>query len=85
MDFSIVENTFRKTGPVTLSFFVNGKLLDKARYDKPGQFRFEKPVDPSMLQAESINLVAIEPDRLWVSKADGTTLGFILIAAGFTG
>jgi len=85
MDFSIAEHTFRETGPVTLSFFVNGKLLAKARYDKWGQFRFEKPVDPSMLQADSINHVAIEPDRLWVSKADGVTLGIILIAAGFAG
>jgi hypothetical protein len=85
MDFSIAENTLHKTGPITLSFFVNGKLLAKARYDKWGQFRFEKPVDPSMLQADSINHVAIEPDRLWVSEADGVTLGFMLIAAGFTG
>jgi hypothetical protein len=85
MEFSIAESTFRETGPVTLSFFVNGQPLDKVRYVKPGHFRFEKPVHPSMLRPEAINEVAIEPDKVWVSKTDAATLGFILIAAGFIG
>jgi hypothetical protein len=83
MDFAIAEATFKETGPVTLSVFVNGTPLHKQKYDKPGQYKMEIPVPPSMLKASALNRVAIEPDKVWVSKADGAKLGFILSAAGF--
>jgi hypothetical protein len=31
MDFAIPEVTFPQRGPVTISFFINGHLLDKRR------------------------------------------------------
>jgi hypothetical protein len=36
IEFSIADATFKDTGPVTLSIFVNGKPLHHAHYDKPG-------------------------------------------------
>jgi hypothetical protein len=84
LDFSLPERTMRETGPVTLTFTINGKLLDRLRCEKPGQQHYAHDVPPGMLRADAINLVAIDPVPVWVSRADGGRLGFILSRAGFT-
>src|SRR5450759_4658990 len=56
-DFTIWEGTMKQTGPVTISFFVDDKLLDKVRYDTPGYKHFEKPVDPVWLQTATETLL----------------------------
>jgi hypothetical protein len=83
LEFTIAEALFPETGPVTLAVFVNGQLLASERYGQAGAHRFEKPVPPSLLKPGALNLVAIEPDKVWVSKEDGATLGFVLSGAGF--
>src|SRR5664279_257886 len=72
------------SGPVTLTFTINGKLLDRLRCEKSGEQHYAHDVPPGMLRAGAINMVAIDPDPVWVSKADGGRLGFILSRAGFT-
>ena len=84
MVFSLPERTLRETGPVTLTFTVNGKLLDRLRCEKAGEQHYAHDVPRAMLRPNAINLVAIDPVPVWVSKADGGTLGFILSRAGFT-
>jgi hypothetical protein len=84
MVFSLPARTLRETGPVTLTFTVNGKLLDRLRCDLPGEQQYAHDVPPGMLRPNAINLVAIDPVPVWVSKADGGRLGFILSRAGFT-
>lgn len=83
LDFSLPERTFRQTGPVTLTFTMNGKFFDRARFDKPGQLHYSHAVAPEFLHRNSENVVAIDPDPVWVSKADGGKLGFIISRAGF--
>jgi hypothetical protein len=80
--FALAGETFRKTGPVAVSFFVNGRLFDKERYTEPGEKRYEKLVPADFLKPE-INLVALEPDKVWIAPTDGAALGLILIEAGF--
>jgi hypothetical protein len=84
MDFAIPERTMRETGPVTLTIRINGAVLDRPLWDKPGELHYAHAVPPEMLRPNAINLVAIDPDPVWVSKADGGRLGFILSRAGFT-
>jgi hypothetical protein len=84
MDFALPESAFRDTGPVTLTFRVNGEFLDRYRCELAGQQHYDHPVPPSMLHANAVNLVAIDPDPVWVSKADGGRIGFVLARAGFT-
>jgi hypothetical protein len=84
MDFAIPERTFRETGPVTMTIRINGGLLDRMVYDKPGEQHYAHAVPRELLHTNAINLVAIDPDPVWVSKADGGRLGFILSRAGFT-
>ena len=83
MEFAIVDRTFAETGPVTLTVFINGRPLDRFRYDKPGSYTIDKPVPAELLKADAINRVAIEPDKVWTAREDGAALGFILTSAGF--
>lgn len=82
-DFSIADATFKDTGPVAVSIFINGNLLDKVPCGQPGERHFEKPVPESFLRAKAMNFAALEIDKLWTSPTDGAQLGFILIRAGF--
>jgi hypothetical protein len=82
MDFAFAEATMKVTGPVTLTFFINGRLFDRARYDQPGSHHYEKDVPPELLKPRAPNVVAIEADKVWVSP-DKTSLGFVLTEAGF--
>ncbi len=83
MDLAVAKSTFDSTGPVTISFYVNGRLLDKVRYDQPGDKHFEEPVPPEWLEVDRMNTMAAEIDKLYVSPLDGAKLGFILSRAGF--
>jgi hypothetical protein len=83
MDFSLPEQTFRETGPVTLTFTLNGKLFDRVRYEHAGQQHYSRAVPPEFLHKNGVNLVAIDPDHVFIAKADGAKLGFILSRAGF--
>jgi hypothetical protein len=83
VEFVIASNTFEGTGPVTVSFFVNGRLLGRQRCPKHGQYRFEKAVPPEWLRTDDFTLVTAEADRHWVAPQDGARLGFILSRMGF--
>ena len=84
MDFSLPERTFRETGAVTLTFRINGEVLDRHRCETSGQQHYSHEVPEALIRANAVNLVSIDPDPVWVSKADGSHLGFILARAGFT-
>jgi len=84
MDFAVPERTFRETGPVTLRIRINGHAFDSPRFDSPGELHYSREVPAEVLLPNRLNLVAIDPDPVWVSKADGGKLGFILSRAGFT-
>ncbi|HSW49244.1 MAG TPA: hypothetical protein VLH09_03670 [Bryobacteraceae bacterium] len=84
LDFSIADVTFKETGPLTLSYRINGRTFDKVRYAQSGQHHYEKPVPESLLRAGRENLVEILPDKVWTSKDDGKKLSILLLRAGFT-
>jgi len=84
MDFAIPERTFRDTGPVTFTLRINGAFFDRQRFDSPGELHYSNAVPAGLLRPNAENRVEIDPDPVWVSKADGGRLGFILSRAGFT-
>jgi hypothetical protein len=83
LDLGLAKEAMDATGPVTLSYFVNGRLLEAVRYDQPGNKHYEKPVPADWLRTDAMNTVAIEIDKLFKSPQDGVQLGFILSRAGF--
>jgi hypothetical protein len=84
IDLALAEATLKDTGPVTLSFYVNGHLVDHVRYTLPGKYHFEKAVPPDWVAPESDAILEAEIDKLWVSKDNGSKLGFILTRIGLT-
>jgi hypothetical protein len=84
VDFTVPGVVLKETGPVNVSIFVNGKLLDTVHCANDDEKHFAKPVPASYLRANALNFVALETDKVYVAKADGAVLGFILLRAGFT-
>jgi hypothetical protein len=82
-DFSIADATFKSTGPVTVIFTVNGKVIAKEKYSKAGSYHFDQVVPANIIQADKPTTFALEPKPIWVSKTDGQHLGLILVRAGF--
>lgn len=80
--YSIAEATFKDTGPVKLTFYVNDKPLATVDEKQHGVKHFEQPIPPEMLKASADNLFAIEIDKVWIAKQDGAQLGFILASVG---
>jgi len=82
-DFAVARATLQETGPVTVSIFINGNLLDKVHCADDTEKHFLKAVPTAFLRANAINFVALEVDKVYIAKADGAVLGFILSRAGF--
>lgn len=82
IDFSIVDVTFKDTGPLEFSFYVNGHLVDQKRYTSPGSEHFEKPIPDDWVQPGKDAILSAEVDKVWISPADHQALGFILTRMG---
>jgi hypothetical protein len=83
MDIGLPAFNFQQTGPVTISLYVNGKLLDRVRYTTPGDHRYEKPVPASWLKTGEFTLVRAQVSPPWIAPTDKARLGFVLYRAGF--
>lgn len=82
IDFTLPEATFKDTGPVTIAFLVNDRVLDRIRYTASGEQHYEKIVPSDWIQAGKDNIAGAEIDKLWTGD-DGRQFGFILTRMGF--
>ena len=71
------------TGPVTVSYAVNGRTLGTLRCDHAGDFKIEKPVPDGLIEPGKFMQVTFEANPRWVSPEDGAQLSFLLRSAGF--
>jgi hypothetical protein len=83
LEFHIVPATFEKTGPVAVSVYVNGTLIGRISCPRPGPYFFRQLVPSGVLKAGEYNILAAEPNKIYVSDLDGAKLGFTLYRAGF--
>jgi hypothetical protein len=83
LDFSVEEATFLETGPVAITVFINGNLLDKIECPDAGEKHFQKPVPAKFLRSKSVNYATLEIDKVWWRQTSGEIRGFILTRAGF--
>ena len=83
-EFAIPEITYKVTGPVTVSYAVNGRTIGTLRCGHAGDFRLEKPVPDGLVEPAKSVRVTFEANPRWVSPADGAQLSFLLRSAGFT-
>jgi hypothetical protein len=81
-DFTLWNDSFKVTGPLAISFMVNGKLLEKVRYPTPGNKHFEKLVPRAWLEGGIEATVALSVDKLYTGPNDGAKFGVILTRLG---
>ena len=84
VDFAIWADSFKITGPLEITFLVNGRPLDKIRYTSSGDKHFEEPVPADWLTADAENTLALNVDKLYVSPTDRNKFGVILVRMGLT-
>ena len=82
IDFTIPDITFKDTGPVTISFTVNDRVLDTVHYPEAGYQHFEKPVPAGWLTVGQDAIVGAQIDKMWTSPGDGKKFGFIISRIG---
>lgn len=82
MRFAIVQETWRDTGPVTLTIRVNDQILDRPRFEKPGDFEYRRPAPADMLAARNPVVIAVDVDPPWTAPGGGK-LGIYLHSIGF--
>lgn len=83
-EFAIPEVTYKVTGPVTVSYAVNGRTLGAIRCDHAGDFRLAKQVPDGLVEPDKFVRVTFEANPRWISPSDGAQLSFLLRSAGFT-
>jgi hypothetical protein len=84
IDFAIAGAMLAKTGPLTVSFLVNDRILDRVRYDHDGAQHFEKAVPAGWVTAGEDVTVGASVDKPWVPPEGGPKLGIMLVRMGLT-
>jgi len=82
-EFTVPAVTFKVTGPVEVTYAVNGRTLGKLRCAQAGDFRVEKPVPEGLIAPGKDIRVTFEADKRWIAPDDGAQLSFLLRSAGF--
>lgn len=82
VDFSVPSVSLQKTGPVTISFLVNNRVLGSKAVEKDGRYQWEKDVPASWITPGKEVLIGAEIDKT-MSVGEGVpALGFILTGIG---
>ena len=82
-EFAIPDATFKVTGPVTVSYAVNGRTLGTLQCSHAGDFRLAEPVPDGLVEPDKSTRVTFEATPRWISPEDGAQLSFLLRSAGF--
>ena len=82
LDFGVNDVTFRDTGPLRLTYLINGHELATETYDSFGDRTFIKPVPAAWLRTREENRVVIRVGNPWQAP-NGEKLGFLVHAIGF--
>ena len=82
LDFAIADDTFKRTGPVTLTFQINGKTFKTERFDTPGHRVWEAAVPYGFLNSGEDNTLGVLVDPVWMAPMDGSKLGIIILNIG---
>lgn len=83
-ELTVPEVTYKVTGPVTVTYAVNGKPLGALRCDRAGDFRIEKAVPDGVVESGKYISVTFDASPRWISPEDHAELSFLLRSAGFS-
>jgi hypothetical protein len=80
----VPQETLKQTGPLVVDFYVNGHLLDQARFAKDGDVLYQHDVPVEWLKTGALTTVKMRVHNPYISPRDGARLGFLLRSAGFS-
>lgn len=83
MDFNATGITMRETGPITLTFTVNGREVGRMRCEQPGAYQFRAPLPADLAASETELVLEAAIDPPWIAPEDGNKLGVLVSAIGF--
>ena len=84
IDFAIAGAMLAKTGPLTVSFLVNDRVLDRVRYNHDGAQHFEKAIPAGWVTAGEDITVGARVNKPWTPPEGGPPLGIMLTRIGLT-
>jgi hypothetical protein len=82
-ELTVPEVTYKVTGPVTVTYAVNGRTLGTLRCDHAGDFEIDKPVPEGVVEPGKYISVTFDAHPRWISPEDQAELSFLLRSAGF--
>jgi hypothetical protein len=80
----VPQETLKQTGPLVVDFYVNGHLLDQARFAKDGDVLYQHDVPVEWLKTGAVTTVKMRVHNPYIAPHDGARLGFLLRSAGFS-
>jgi hypothetical protein len=80
----VPQETLKQTGPLVVDFYVNGHLLDQARFAKDGDVLYQHDVPVEWLKTGALTTVKMRVHNPYIAPRDGARLGFLLRSAGFS-
>ena len=81
-DVILEEFVLERTGPLSITIWINGNRLESYRFDKSKETHLEKPVPAAWLKTGEYTHVVLQPDKVFTGD-DGVKFGFSLYRAGF--
>ncbi len=82
VNFAFPDESHKPLLPITVSYFVNDKLLQTVVYKQTGVLEFRKAVPAEWLAADTDNIIRWEISPVYVAKADGVKLSMIVSELG---
>ena len=83
LDFRLPVATYRHTGPVRLTVWINGRRLAEQLYSTPEDQSFERPVLPQWLGEDGLAIVETTVDKYYIAAEDKQKLGYLFLSGGF--
>jgi hypothetical protein len=83
MEFQLAGATLKETGPVAITFWLNGTPLVTKTYDAAGMYDMEQDVPSKLLRDDSIAIVETTQNKYYFAEGDGQRLSYLFHAAGF--
>src|SRR2546423_2196370 len=80
--FAVPEQTFRVTGPVTVTVRIGDRVLDRFRIDRSREREYRRPVAAQDVASRPI-VLSLDVAPTWISPSDGVRLGVLLHSIGF--
>ncbi len=82
--FYIPAEALKQTGPLLIDFYVNGHLLDQARFARDGEIVYRRTVPVAWLKTGVPTILQMRVRNPYIVSRGGARLGFVLRSAVFT-